>query len=98
MGHLFGCSAGYELASTITTLGAYINKVVGALDDFHVVLDNEDGVSASDECIERLHQTLDIVEMKSCGWLIEDKQGGLGLFEAEIVGEFHALILTTREG
>ena len=98
LSHLFGSATDDKLSATVASLRAYVDKVVGTLDDLYIVLDDEDGVAARDERVERLHQALDVVEVEACGGLVEDEHGGLGLFEAEVVGEFDALVLTAREG
>lgn len=98
LGNLFGCSTRYELTATVAAFGTYVDKVVGTFDNLHIMLDDKDGVSARDECVERLHQSLDIVEVETRGGLIEDEEGGFGLLEAEVVGELHALVFTARKG
>ena len=53
----------YELSATVTTFRTYIDDIVCTLDDFHIVFDDEYSMPARDERIERLHQSLDIVEV-----------------------------------
>ena len=48
--------------------------MVGALDDFHVVFDDDDGVTLVDQFIEGPKQSLDVVEVQARGGLIEDEQ------------------------
>ena len=98
LSHLFGGATDDEVAASIASLGADVDDVVGTLDDLHIVFDDEDGVAARDERVERLHQALDIMEVKSRGGLIEDKHRGLALLLTEVVGELDTLVLTAREG
>ena len=72
--------------------------MVGAFDDIHIMLDDDDGMSTFDEGIESTEQTTDIMEMESGGRLIKDKEGRVGVFLTNEVGQFDTLVLTTREG
>ena len=51
--------------------------MVGALDDFHVMLNDEDGMAALYQGIEGAEQALDIVEVQTRRGLVEDEEGGL---------------------
>ena len=67
--------------------------MVGALDDFHVVLDNQDGVASGYQGVEGIEQSLNVVEVQTRGRFVEDKQGGLLLFLSDEIGQFDALVL-----
>ena len=97
-GYLLGGAGGDDVAAGVATLGAEVDDVVGALDHFEVVFDDNDGVSGLDEVLERLHEGVDVVEMQSCGWLVEDEEGVSASFAAEEVGEFDSLALASAEG
>ena len=84
--HLFGSAGNDQLAATVSTVGAEVDDPVGTLDDFQVMLDDEDGMAALDECFERTHQTLDVVEVQARGGLVEDKECGLLLLLSDEVG------------
>ena len=69
--------------------------MVGTLDDLHVVLDDQDGMATFDESVERLQQTVDIMEVQTRGRLVEDEERGFLLLLSDEVGQFDALVLTT---
>ena len=52
MGNIFWCAACSELSSSVTTVGTQVDDVVGTFDDFHVVLDDENAVSAFYQSIQ----------------------------------------------
>ena len=72
--------------------------MVGTLDHVHVVLDDDERMSAHDECIECIQQAAYVVEVKPCGGLVEDEHRGLVLLHAQVVGQFHALVLAAGQG
>ena len=47
--------------------------------------------------LEGFQQALYIVEMQTCGRLVEDKERGLLFLLSDKVGQFYTLVLTTRE-
>ena len=61
------------------------------------MLDDENRVSAFDECVEGLQQTLDIMKMQTGGGLVEDEECGLLFLLSDVVGQFDTLVLTARE-
>ena len=71
--------------------------MVGALDDFHVVLNNQNGVASGYQGVEGIEQSLYVVEMQTCCRFVEDKQGGLLLLLSDEIGQFDALVLATGE-
>ncbi len=72
--------------------------MVGTLDDFHVVLDDENGMAALDEGVEGLQQALDVMKMEAGGGLVEDEERGFLLLLSDEIGQLDALVFTTREG
>ena len=50
-------------AAAVAPLRPKVDDVIGALDHFQVVLDDDDGVALIDQFIERPKQPLDVVEM-----------------------------------
>ena len=75
--------------------------MIGALDHFHVVLDDDDRVTLIDQFIKRPKQPLDIVEMQTRGRLIENKQRAGLLGPGHMRSQFEALRLASgksREG
>ena len=62
------------------------------------MLDNHDRVSFLNQGIKRLQQRFDVVEMQAGRRFVEDKQRGLLFLLPQIVSQFDALVLTTRQG
>lgn len=62
-GNLLRSAAGYEVSASVATIGTEVDDVVGTLDDLHVMLDDGDGMPSSDECVEGMKQSLDIMEV-----------------------------------
>ena len=71
---LLGCTGTDEFATRITPVGTKVDDPVRTLDQFGVVLDDDDGVSFLDQLVESLIQLADVMEMESRGRLVEDKQ------------------------
>ena len=57
--------------------------MVGTLDDIHVMLDDDNGVSAADQGIEGFQQLLDVVEMQTGSRLVEYEDGRGRFLDAE---------------
>ena len=91
------CAGADDVTAFLTTLGTNVDDVIGTLDDIHVVLDDKDGVTTLNESVEGMQQTLDVVEMKSGGWLVEDEERSILFFLRNVVGKLDTLILTTRK-
>ena len=72
--------------------------MVGTLDDIQVMFDNYQGMTPFYQRLESMEQTLDIMEVQTGGWLIEDEERRRLVFLADKVGEFHTLVLTAGEG
>ena len=51
-----------------------------------------------DEGVERLQETIDVVEVQTCGGFVEDEEGGILTLLSDEVGQLDALVLTTRKG
>ena len=71
--------------------------MVGTLDDIQVMFDNYQGMASFDQRLESMEQSLDVMEVQTGGWLIEDEERRRLVFLADKVGEFHTLVLTTGE-
>ena len=69
------------------------------LDDIGIVLDDQDGMALFDQGVEGGQQFADIMEVKSGGRLIENKQDmSLGAAFSKEGGEFDALGFAAGEG
>ncbi len=75
--HIFGGAFRHEVAACLPSFWTEVYDVVSTFDDVHVVLNDEDGVSSSDEGVEGIQQFVDVVEVESGGWLVKDEQGGV---------------------
>ena len=98
LGYGFGCSFDHECASCVASFGSQVNDMVCTFDDVEVVFDDDDGVASEDECLEGCQQFFDVVKVESGGGFVEDEQGGDGLFLAEVIGQFDALVFSAGEG
>jgi hypothetical protein len=97
MGYFLGRSDTDKITATVATIGTKVNDVVGTLDDFHVVLNDDNGVTAFYQGVEGLQQAVDIMEMQARCRLVKDKHRGLLSFLSDEVSQFDALVLTARE-
>ena len=68
---LFWCAGAYDLPPGLPTFGSEIDDVVRASDHVHLVFDHDGSVALLHEALQQLEQVLDIGEVQSCGWLIE---------------------------
>ena len=86
-GKLLWCTYGYNLSTTVATIGSHIDDMVGTLDDFHIVFDDEDGMATLNQSVEGIEQSADVVEMKTGSRLVEDEEGRLLLLLSDEVGQ-----------
>ena len=96
--YLFGSSGGYYATSGITAVRAEVYDVVGATDNVEIVLHYDGRVPQCYQTLECAQKQTYVVEMKTRGGLVEDKDTGSGGSERKIIGEFHALVLASGEG
>ena len=95
--YLLGRSASNEVSSLVAAFRTQVNDIVGTLDYLEIVLDDDDGVSPGDESVERIEEFLDVVEVKSCGRLVEDEKRGTRVLLPKVVGKLDTLVLAARE-
>ena len=72
--HLFRRSNRDHFAAVITRFRTEIDNPICAFDDFEVMLDHHDRMSAIDQSLEQTQQHRDVVEMQSGRRLVEDKE------------------------
>ena len=84
---MFWCSACDEVSSTVSTLRTQINNMVSTLNNLHVMFDDQNGMSAFNEGIECLEQSLDVMEVETRSWFVEDKECGFLFLLSDEVGE-----------
>lgn len=72
--------------------------MVGCLDDFWVVLDDEKRVAGVAEAEEGVEEAVDIAEVEAGGGFVEKVEGVGGLGAGEFEGEFEPLGFAAGEG
>ena len=77
--------------------------MVGAFDEFEVVLDNEEGVPLLHQAVEHAEQHLEVAEVKAGAGFIQNEQAALALLLSrerihQDMSELQALVLAAREG
>lgn len=92
------CAAHDHAAALRASFRAEVDDVVGTFDDVHIVFDDDERMAAQDESVESRQQAFDVVEMQPRGRFVEDENGRFRFLHAEIVGQFHALVLAARKG
>src|SRR6185437_3407544 len=97
-GDLLGRAGGDHPATARAALRAEIDDPVRRLDDFEIVLDDEDRVTGLDERVEHLEKLPHILEMETCRRLVEDVEGAAGGAPRQLLRELDALRLAAREG
>ena len=69
----FGWGArGEDVTTLFATLRTEVDDVVGNLDDIEVVFDDDNGIALIHQLVEYLDKTAYILEMETCGRLVED--------------------------
>src|SRR6266480_2914032 len=86
------------MPAAVAPLGAEIDDPVGGLDDFEIVLDDEDRVAGLDEGVQHFEELLDVLEMEPRRRLIENVERAPGGAPRQFLGELDALRLAAREG
>ena len=87
-------ACGDYCSASFSSFGAEVDDVVGAFYHVEIVLNNDDGVAAVDELVERLHQGVYVVEMQACGGFIKNEQCVALFLSTQEARQLHALILT----
>ena len=93
----FGCAGGHNLASALAAFRPHVDNPVGAFYYVEIVLYHNYGMSHCYESVESFCEQSDIVEMETCGGLIEYEYCRAGMILAQEVGQLHSLIFTTRQ-
>ena len=63
---------GDDLAAAIAAFGAEVDDPVGGLDDFEIVLDDDDRVAVVDEAVEHFEQLRKVVEVEAGRGFVEE--------------------------
>lgn len=88
-------AAGDEGTSFLSSLWSQVNDVIGILNNLHVVFNDDQRMSALDECVEGFEKDMDVMEMQSCSRFVKNKECGLRLFGGQVISQFHPLILAS---
>ena len=87
-----------QTTAAVATIWSEVNDMVTAFYDIHIMLYHHNGVATAYESIKGGEQFLDVVEVESRGWLVEDEHGGARPLVGKEGGQLNALILTAGEG
>ena len=98
MYRIFRCAGIDELAAAVTALGSEVDDMVGAFDHFHIMLNDQNGISAVTELIEHIQQQPHIINMQTCGGLIQHIKCTSGGLPGKLGGQLDALRLTAGKG
>ena len=71
---LLGRADANDFAAVVARFWSKIDNPISRLNDFEIVFDHNDRVSALDQALKNPQQHRDIVEMETCCRLIENKQ------------------------
>ena len=67
-----------DFAAAVAAFGAKVDDPVGGLDDFEIVLDDDDGVAGLDELVQHVEQFCHVVEMQAGGRLVKNVKRAAG--------------------
>ena len=81
--YFFRCSGNYQVSTLVSSFRTEVDNVVGTFDYVHVMLNDDNRMSAGYQRVEYFQQFLDVVKVKSGSRLVENKDGGLCFFYAE---------------
>jgi ABC-type multidrug transport system fused ATPase/permease subunit len=85
------------LTALIAAFGPQIDYVIRTLDDFHVVLYDNDRIPHVNQGVETIHQFGDVIEMESGGGLIEDEKRAGTASLGNVGCKFQSLCLAPGE-
>ena len=95
-GNLLGRTHGDDLTSARSAFGPEIDHPIGSLDDFEVMLDDQQTAAVLDQPLQRGEQLGDVVEVQPGRGLVEDVQCALAGSLRQMRGQFHPLCLAAR--
>src|SRR5437879_11617232 len=90
-GDELGRTLGDDAAAAFAAFGAEVDNPVGLLDDVEVVLDDQHGVAEVDEPLQNVEKFSYVIEVQSCGGLVEDVERAAGLALGEFARQLDAL-------
>ena len=103
--HLLRRARRHQMPAGVAALRSQVDEVVGALDDLHVVLDDQQRVPLRQQPLESPQERGDIVEVQAGGGLVEDQQplaaprsgSRTGLVLAHVEGQLEPLRLAAGQ-
>jgi hypothetical protein len=90
-GDLLRSPLGHDPAPFLPAFRAQVDNIVAILDDFKVVLDDDDRVAERGQLREDLEELADVVEMEPGRRFVEKIEGPAGGAAAELLGQLDAL-------
>lgn len=94
-GNFLGGTNSHEVSATVAAVWTKVDDVVGLPDDIHVMLNYQYGMTTLDKCIHGIHQACYVVEVETCGRLVEDEECWLLAFLTDEVGQLDALVFAS---
>ena len=88
LGHLVGGSADHKAAPLLAPFGAHVDDPVRAFDNFEIVFDDDEGISAVAQPQEHFQQFLNISKMKARRRFVQQVECPTGRFLGEFTGKF----------
>ena len=95
---MLGCAPGDDAAPGLAALGAEVDHAVGGGDEVEVVLDDDHGVAAVDEALERGHEPGHVGHVQPGRGLVEDEERRAEAGRRQLRRELDPLGLPAGEG
>ena len=94
-GYFFRCTYRYDISAFVSAFRSEVDYIIGTFDNIHIMFDDDNAVSPSDECVEGIQQLADVVEVQSGGWFVKNKQGRVGFLLTQVECQLHTLVFAT---
>src|SRR5271163_5328042 len=95
--NLLGRALRHDIAATVATLRSEVDDVVGGLNHFEVVLDDDNRIASVGQATEHREQLLYVVEVQPGGRLIEDVKRAAGRAARQFLRQLDALRFAARQ-
>ncbi len=96
--HIFGGTLNNNGAASPTPFWTHVYYVICHLYHVQIVLDNNDSVASIYQLIHHFHQNSYVLEVETCGRLIEQIYGLASVSFREFGSQLNSLTLAAREG
>ena len=80
----------------MNSVRAHVDDPIGGLDDIEVVLDDDDGIAVVTQPVQHVEQQLNVGEVQTGGWLVEDVKRTAGVALRQLQRKLDPLCLTAR--